>query len=446
MDTTKKGDKLEDKIFELFKDDISKGRFWAKKECCKIYKKKGYYSKDRKKNIIFDVSIEIFLPSQKTYSSLVLIECKNYNHKVPVDDVEEFFMKAQQISGGNIKTIVVSTNAFQEGTFNFSESKGVGLLRYYDRRNLDWILTRSPSSLVSSSYALNEWSTAYKGLHSDEFKSKHFDFYGCINHQYTNSLRLFISSVIKHGQDDEFNDLLSDIESINSKDTWLVKYREEFEIEEICESILREIRYGVGEVSLYDICNLLKEKNGLKVVETSDLADDVLGQISFNPLEILIDKDHDNETRKRFTLAHELGHFLLGHSEYMTGEKCHESSLDLENPDEVGIRDIKRMEWQANQFASCLLLPKSDFVQTFLSVAARNGLSNRGFGVLYLDSQKCNMDAFYSVTSPLMKRYKVSRSVVKIRLKKLGFINEPGYINKLKMLDTFELKQRKGYE
>lgn len=130
MNTIKKGDTLEDKVFELFKEYILKDRFWARKECCEIYKKKGYYSKDRKKNIIFDVAIEIFLPGQKTYSSLVLIECKNYNHKVPVDDVEEFFMKAQQISGGNIKGIVVSNNAFQEGAFNFSESKGIGLLRY----------------------------------------------------------------------------------------------------------------------------------------------------------------------------------------------------------------------------------------------------------------------------------------------------------------------------
>jgi len=426
MNTTEKGDKLEDKVFELFKDDISKERFWARKECCEIHKKKGYYSKDRKKNIVFDVSIEIFLPGQKTYSSLVLIECKNYNHKVPVDDVEEFFTKAQQISGGNIKAIVVSNNTFQEGAFNFSESKGIGLLRYFDRSNLDWILTRSPSSLVSSSYALNEWSTAYKGLHSEHFDSKYFDFYGYVNYQYTNSLRLFISILVKQGQIDEFNESLAQVESIESKETWLVKYREELEIEAICESILKKVGYSSGEVHLNDICSLLKEDHGLRVEETEDLSDGVLGQISFDPLEIKINKRHENEARKRFTLAHELGHFLLGHSEYMFGEKCHESSLDLENPDEVGIRDVMRMEWQANQFASCLLLPNREFVQTFWSIATKNGLSNRGFGILYLDGQKCNLDAFYSVTSPLMNRYKVSRSVVKIRLKKLGFIHESG--------------------
>lgn len=437
MNTTKKGDKLEDKVFELFKDDISKGRFWARSECCHIYKKKGYYSRDRKKDIVFDISIEISLPDQKKYSSLVLIECKNYNHKVPVDDVEEFFTKAQQISGGNIKTIIVSNNAFQEGAFNFSESKGIGLLRYYDRSNLDWVLTRSPSSLVSSSYAMNEWSTAYKGLHASDFVSKYFDFYGCVSHQYTNSLRLFISSLVKHGQDDEFIESLSKIESITSKDTWLVRYREELEIEELCDTILREVGYSFGEVPLSDICGLLKEKNGLNVIEALDLEDGVLGKISFDPLEIVIHKGEVNEARKRFTLAHELGHFILGHSEYMTAEKCHESSLDMENPEEVGIRDVMRMEWQANHFASCLLLPKNEFVHTFRSVAARNDLTNRGFGVLYLDCQKCNQDTFFSISSPLMNRYKVSRIAVKIRLKKLGFINEPSDMKKSKKSESF---------
>lgn len=280
MNTTEKGDKLENKVFELFSDDISRDRFWSKKECCKIFKKKGYYSRDRKKNIIFDVSIEISLPGHKTYSSLVLIECKNYDHKVPVDDVEEFFMKTQQVSGGNVKAIVVSNSAFQEGAFNFSESKGIGLLRYYDRSNLDWVLTRSPSSIVSSSYALKQWFTAYKGLHSSDFESRYFDFYGYIDRQYTNSLRLFIFNLVKQGLDDDFVESLSSVESIGTKDSWLVKYRKESELEEMCGNILNEIGYSFGEVPLEDICGSLREKHGLKVIETSDLEEGVLGQIS----------------------------------------------------------------------------------------------------------------------------------------------------------------------
>jgi len=177
-------------------------------------------------------------------------------------------------------------------------------------------------------------------------------------------------------------------------------------------------------VSLDEICLFLKEVYSLDVLETDDMEDGVLGQITFSPLVIKIDKGHENEARKRFTLAHEIGHFLLGHSEYMLSEKCHKSLLNIENPNDIGIRDVMRMEWQANQFASYLLLPTIEFVQSFLEIIAKYEIPNKGFGVLYVDNQKCNIDAFYSVTAPLMNKYKVSRSVTKIRLKKLGFINE----------------------
>lgn len=425
MDTTKKGDELEDKIYKLFRDDISNDRFWAKKECCKIYQKKGYFSKDREKNIIFDISIEISLPGESSYSSLVLIECKHYADKVPVGDVESFLMKAHQVSGGNVKAIVVSNNAFQEGAFNFSKSKGIGLLRYYDRNELEWMLHRSPSSIVSSNFALNEWSGAYDGLHKSDYESKYFDFHGCIDLYYTNSLKLFFSSLLKQGQEEEYVEALGNIETVEKNDNCIVKYMEESDIEDICSTIHNEIGYCFGEVPLADVCSHLNKKHSLKVIETSDLPEGVLGKITFDPLEIHILKDHENEARKRFTLAHELGHFILGHSNYMQGEMCLESTLDSEQKIDVGMKDVMRMEWQANQFASHLLLPRDQFIQTFKSIAARNGLSNRGFGVIYLDSQKCNQDAYYSVTSPLMKRYKVSRRAIKIRLKKLGFINEP---------------------
>jgi len=426
MDTTKKGDELENKVYELFRDEILNDRFWAKKECCKIYQKKGYFSKDREKDIIFDIAIEIFLPGESSYSSLVLIECKHYTDKVPVGDVESFLMKAHQVSGGNIKAIVVSNNAFQEGAFTFSKSKGIGLLRYYDRSNLEWVLHRSPSSIISSNAALNRWSEAYDGLRKCSYESKYYDFFGCVDHSYTNSLKLFFSSLLKNGQDERYTEALGSIETVDKNENCIVKYLEESDIEETCESLHQQIEYAFGAVSLVDICSILSEKHGLKVIETLNLPNGVLGKISFDPFEIHILKDHGNEARKRFTLSHELGHFMLGHSKFMSGEKCLESSLDLEEQIDIGIKDVMRMEWQANQFASHLLLPTSHFIQTFKSIAARNGITNRGFGVLYLDSQQCNQDAYYSVTSPLMNRYKVSRRAIKIRLKKLGFINEPG--------------------
>ncbi|MDV6343146.1 ImmA/IrrE family metallo-endopeptidase [Nitrosomonas sp. Is37] len=425
MDTITKGNKLENDVYKLFSEMISEGRFFAKSECCQIYKKKGYYSKDREKEIVFDISIEITLPGQSTRSLLVLIECKNYDYKVPVDDVEEFFAKSQQISPSNTKTIVVSTNAFQEGAFNFARSKGMGLLRYFDSETLDWVLTRSPSSMTPWSTAKIDSSSAHQGLHLQDYASRYFDCYGFVGDIYTNSLNQFFSRLVRFGADENLAESLAEIEQGLQPSDRLVPYKEREEIEALCRETLHKANYTGGVVPLDQILKFLSRNVGLEVRRDSSLATGVLGVISFDPLIIQIDEvQARNEQRTRFTLAHELGHLLLDHQRYMRRESCHESNLDLDSPGVISIKDIIRMEWQANCFASCLLLPRERLVKSFLIEAARYSLVDRGHGLLYLDDQRCNVDAFYAVTAPIMSEFNVSRSVVKIRLKQLGFLIE----------------------
>lgn len=425
MNTTTKGNKLEDQVYALFSEVISEDRFFAKSECCQIYKKKGYYSKDREKEIVFDISIEITLPGQSTYSLLVLIECKNYGHRVPVDDVEEFFAKAQQISPSNTKSIVVSTNAFQESAFNFARSKGMGLLRYFDPEKLDWVLTRSPSSMTPWSMAKTDSYSAHQGLHFQDYVNRYFDCYGFAGDVYTNSLNQFFSRLVRSDADESLAESLAEIERSFQSNSRFVPYKESQEIEALCREVLQKIDYAGGAVSLDGICESLSNDRGLEVRRGSSLATGVFGVISFDPPVIEIDEvQTGNLPRTRFTLAHELGHFLLDHQRYMKREACHELDDDLEHPGEIGIKDIVRMEWQANHFASCLLLPTDRFVKSFLLEAARRSLVNRGYGLLYLDDQPCNVVTFYAVTTPIMTEFNVSRNVVKIRLKQLGFLTE----------------------
>jgi Zn-dependent peptidase ImmA (M78 family) len=425
MDTITKGNKLEDQVYDFFSEEISEERFFAKSECCRIYKKKGYYSKDREKNIIFDISIEVALPGQSTYSLLVLIECKNYDHRVPVDDVEEFFAKCEQISPSNIKSVVVSTNAFQEGAFKFARSKGMGLLRYFDPERLDWVLTRSPSSMMPWAIAKSDFSNAYQGLHYQDYISRYFDCYGFSGDVYTNSLNQFFSQLVRLGADESLAESLTEIEQVLQSNTRLVPFKEKKEIEVLCREVLQKTNYDGGAVPLDEICGNLARESGLEVKSRSSLASGILGVISFDPLIIEIDEAQaGNLPRSRFTLAHELGHFFLDHQRYMKRETCHESDVDLENPGVISIKDIVRMEWQANYFASGLLLPAPYLVESFLLEAERCSLIDRGYGLLYLDDQRCNRDAFYAVTAPIMAEFKVSRSVVKIRLKQLGLLTE----------------------
>ena len=156
-----------------------------------------------------------------------------------------------------------------------------------------------------------------------------------------------------------------------------------------------------------------------------DLDKGFLGAINFKNNLISIDNEQcATFARTRFTIAHEIGHFALNHSRYMDREKLNiDNVLNIENPNVMGIDDISRMEWQANQFASYLLLPKENFLKDFYIEIRKHQIQDKGFGLIYLDRQQCNIDTFAKISSPLMQKYKVSRSVIFIRLKKLGLAN-----------------------
>src|SRR5262245_3751014 len=128
MSTTAKGDAFEADVFEAISRMIDENRFFSRPDCCRIFRKKGYYSKDRECEIVFDVAVEIRVPGQDEPSILFLVECKDYRHRVPVDDVEEFYAKVQQVSPAGAKAIMVSPSAFQDGAFKFARSKRIGLV------------------------------------------------------------------------------------------------------------------------------------------------------------------------------------------------------------------------------------------------------------------------------------------------------------------------------
>ena len=56
---------------------------------------------------------------------LFLVECKCYSHKVPVDDVEEFHSKLDDI--GAHKGILITTRGFQDGAIKTARGRGIAL-------------------------------------------------------------------------------------------------------------------------------------------------------------------------------------------------------------------------------------------------------------------------------------------------------------------------------
>ncbi len=423
LTSTQKGSSFEKEIFNYLSNLIDKNEFPFKKENCKLYRQKGYYSKDRLKNIIFDISIEIYFPHQDKYSVLFLIECKNYNHKVPVDDIEEFYQKVEQISGGNTKAIVVSSNAFQEGAFNFSQSKGIGLWRYRDKNSLEYILPRSPSTLVSSEFSTLHKHNIHFNLTSEVPKENFFDCNLFFDYEYTPSLFLFFSLLIQKNLPRNIKKKLEEI--TNPKPKNIVPYISNTKMEEITSSILKEIEYQQGKVDLNQIISYLEQHSNFKIFYNVNLHQNILGKIDLVNSKIYIDNTQcKTYVRTRFTIAHELGHYFLKHSNYMFQEAFYDNEDNLEQPIDIGIEEIQRMEWQANQFAAYLLLPQKEFLKEVYFHAKKLNLYNRGFGLIYLDNQKCNRETFIKLSSPLMQKYKVSRSVIKIRLKNLNLLTE----------------------
>lgn len=73
-----------------------------------------------------------------------------------------------------------------------------------------------------------------------------------------------------------------------------------------------------------------------------------------------------HHSRKRFTLAHELGHYAL------------HRQLNRNFEDAALFRDgdTSSLEWEANQFAADLLMPKSEFIKYLRTCNSIDSVSN----------------------------------------------------------------------
>jgi hypothetical protein len=177
MNTKQIGDEFEDRIFKFLSDELKSGNFGLDAKSCKIFRQKGYYSRDREKEIVFDISIEVYRPNQIDFWLLILIECKNYSHTVSVDNIEEFSAKIEQIGSANTKGIFASSSALQVSALNYATSKRIGLLRYFDNRELKWELQRAPSFAFSSKPSSLNSTEVTTALLNSRYAANQFNIY-----------------------------------------------------------------------------------------------------------------------------------------------------------------------------------------------------------------------------------------------------------------------------
>jgi hypothetical protein len=102
----------------------------------KVRHKPSYFSRDRRKDIVFDVSVEVYRKGASEPYWVWVLECKNYRHSVPVDDAEEFHAKLEQVGADRTKGTMISPVGFQQRTVEYARSKGIGLWRYIPEGSL----------------------------------------------------------------------------------------------------------------------------------------------------------------------------------------------------------------------------------------------------------------------------------------------------------------------
>ncbi len=423
MNTTAKGDKLEAAIYELFKRLIDNGDFWAKKDYCRLRPKPKYHSRDRGSDITFDLSIEIWTPGADRPALLYVIECKDYNHAVPVDDVEEFHVKLKQIQAH--KGIIATRGSFQKSAHALAKNRGMGLLRYFAPSRHKWILERTTSANIISvpSKSLQELAAV---MTDEGFESPVLDLVCDSTHGTTTSVWEFFRNLASDSALTDLPKIETEIKRIGGN----VPYLEEAEIEDAAQLVSGILHSPGTALDLDALCELEHQKSGLKVIkhqtaEGMTVNKHTLGRIVFDDkiIELFLQNAKD-EQQLRFTLAHELGHYYLGHQRYLKLDTFDANDLEGVPQGFIELTDVKKLEWQANRFAASLLIPRSLFAEAVSEALERHDIRDKGYGMIYVDHQPNNQASFASICVELARKFDVSFGAVAVRLEQLRLLND----------------------
>lgn len=412
MNTTEKGDKFEDNVLTLLMKEIEDfNTFINPKNHIEVFKKKKYYSRFRKSDIEFDIAIEVYQDKQiKNYSSLILIECKDYKGTVGVDQINKFLQDVRDLSEGNfshsLKPIMAISSNLAKSAFNVALERNVGLIKINESDGLKWVLNRSFEK-YGINQALNAEGVFVNSDQPNYYNSSWF-FYS--HNRWFSNFKGYLRYI--SGQKEE-----------NHRSQ--VRYFSKDTLEDMAREILIKVEYSEGAVCVSDLLTYeaLDSVKLYKDVTPSVHEESLLGRVDFKSNEIFMYKKNvEDEKRDRFTLAHELSHILLGHSQYLDKDSLEES--DLANLEILDNSMVAKLEFQANYLASCLLVPKDQLSKVFLKIYSESGLKRRGIFWIYLDNQPENKIKANNIITKLSRHFDVSKTVIKIRLMNFGLLHD----------------------
>jgi len=438
LTSTEKGDEFEAEVFSFIRDYVNRGQTFLNPKKCQFFTQKGYYSHLRKNDIKVDVSIESHTSSIDKLALLIVIECKNYGKKVPVDDVEEFAFKLEQIAGKNIKGMMFSKQGFSSGAFSVAESTGIALAKLLPSNEVDWILERTPDAVIKSKKKEYKNKEIQKALTTQNYRGQSEAFFSLYNNKFSSIFIETFNSLISINYNKENQKLES------STKVKLVQYlgQEDIElkVEHLLEHFGADIIQNKYEVNIVQILEYLVKKHQVKYQFDKDLGmnssgNEILGKLEVDKRKVFITNKLENNTpRWRFTLGHEIGHLLLHRNlDIPLFIQDHMDTDEILNWSNTNVKDknIMRLEWQANSFSSSLLLPRNlvyDFIFSKLEELDVRASSN---GVIYLDEQQCNVQTYQNILFSMKQQFNVSYQAINYRLAQLKLLNNKTKQNKV---------------
>lgn len=398
LNTVAKGDAFEEKALAIINKLIEDEVLYLPVNSIRITPKAKLFSRDRKKDIIFDLTIEVWPPNADRYSMIYIIECKDYKSRVPISKVEDFYSKIQQVTGVNVKGIFIINSPLQEAAYNFAESKGMMVIQA-DGTNSRIILYRK--SRVEENFKIPLISDSINSIFLDE---------GVIG------ISKVIDQAILKSFSEDRPKVPYGIDKLNKKSI------EEFanlELHKMNPEILPNAKgITVNMVEVY-----LKEEYGIVVSELPQNAN-YLGSCNIIEKTISIHPDVKNTVRHLFVLCHEFGHFLL-HQKLMIDQISYDFFEDSKYDFQIDAHPLdnpKRwIEWQANYFAASFILNKESLLARIFDCQNKLGLTKN---TLLLTDDYNSYKTFSTILAKLVNRFNTSKTTLIYTMREHNFLKE----------------------
>ena len=391
-----KGDNFENLVFKKLKELIKNQDIPGVSRYNEIFLHKQYASKTAPDVMLNpDITIEVYSNSNKeTWSNLLVVECKNHGRKIDNSIYREFVGNLSDYPRSGVRGIMVSSAGFTQQVITLAQSDNIALVVLSEQSDWETIIWRKINSFEQHQFGhkvlTGEASTSYPIVYSG------------------NS---FVT----------VSDLLQECGIPMSK-ALHIPFMEDNVICKKVEDILQNTKYLIKE-NFIDCCfSLIAPNYKFDFVE---MQEDCLGKCDFKEHVITINSSLSKH-RQNFTIAHELGHIAL-HSSIV------ENLFSIEDRESdkntiISKSIYGRMEYQANTFASYLLMPNIPFMAEVNKLFKENWITT---GRLYHDYQPCNIRDCNVVVGALSSKFNVSQEAVIVRLKRANLYIEGERCNPL---------------